>query len=58
MPKDLTLAEVAEIVDLDVESLRRMARAGKLPGLYKIGGSRRMTRRALDKLRQLPKREK
>ncbi len=58
MPKDLTLAEASDILGVHLETLRRAARADKLPGCYKIGGNYRITRRALDKLRQLPKREK
>ena len=57
MPKDLTLKEVAKIVGVCTETLRRMARKGKLKGCFKIGGSWRVTRKALDVLRKLPKGE-
>ncbi|KKL52812.1 hypothetical protein LCGC14_2281740 [marine sediment metagenome] len=57
MPKDLSLAEVAEILGVCTETLRRAARKKKLKGCYKVGGSWRMTRLAVDTLRQLPKKE-
>lgn len=51
---DLTLPELATLTGLHPETLRRLARTGRLPGIYRIGGRWLMARAAADRLRQLP----
>lgn len=38
MSRDLTLSELADVTGRHVETLRRLARMGQLPGVYRIGG--------------------
>jgi len=55
MPQvDLTLAELARQTGRHVETLRRLARTGELPGAYKLGGKWGITRPAADLLRHVP----
>ncbi len=37
MTQDFTLRQLAAITGRHVETLRRLARAGKLPGAYRLG---------------------
>ena len=54
MTKDLTLKELAEITGCHPETLRRLARAGNIPGIYRIGRRWMISRPAADKLRKVP----
>ena len=48
MDGDYTLAEVAEIMRRPVDSVRIMARAGKLPGAYQLAAGGRWRVRSRD----------
>jgi excisionase family DNA binding protein len=50
--KDLTIRELAEVVRLNPTNLRVLAREGRLPGVYRIGGRWRFRREALVELRR------
>ena len=52
---DLALKELAVVIGVHRETLRRLAQAGKLPGIYRCGKKWRISREAADKLRQIPK---
>jgi excisionase family DNA binding protein len=47
-PRLLRLREAAELLALSERTVGRMARAGELPGVVRIGRSRRVDRRALE----------
>ena len=51
MEPDLTLKELAQITQRHIETLRQLCRMGKLPGAYRIGGTWRVAREAIDSLR-------
>ena len=53
MPSDLSLQELAELTGRHPETLRQLARAGRLP-MYKMGGRWAITREAADRLRRVP----
>lgn len=55
---DLSLRELAELTGRAVESLRRLAHRGDLPGAYRLGGRYAITREAADALRHLPKKKR
>ena len=56
MAKDLSLKELAALMGRNVAGLRRLAQAGKLPGVYKLGGRWAITQEASDALRKVPSR--
>ena len=51
MERDLTLNELAVLTGRHPETLRRLARAGKLPGAYRLGRCWMISRAASDRLR-------
>lgn len=51
---DLSLKQLASIVGRHEGTLRRLAREGKLPGAYRLGGTWLISREAADRLRQIP----
>ena len=51
IPSDIPFSDLARITGRHVESLRRMARKGKLTGAYRLGGRWILRREALDFLR-------
>ena len=53
MQNDLTLEEVAMITRRHPESLRRLARAGRVPGMYQLGRRWLMAAENVAKLRRL-----
>lgn len=55
---DLTLARVSQITGKHIETLRQLARMGKLPSAYKCGGSWLVPREAFERLRGEPLRER
>ena len=54
MRGDLTLGALARITGRHVETLRRLARTGRLPGAYKLGGRWAISPEAADRLRRVP----
>ena len=50
---DLSMKEFAELTGRNVNTVRKLAREGKLPGAYRLGGSWKITRLAADRLRGL-----
>jgi predicted site-specific integrase-resolvase len=54
MVKDLTLAELARITRRHPETLRRLARTGQLPGVYRLGGRWMIAPQNARRLRRLP----
>lgn len=55
LEQDLTLGQLATVTQRHVESLRRLARAGRLQGVYKLGNRWMISRAAADSLRCLPR---
>ncbi len=53
MVLDLTISEFAQITRRNIETVRRLARLGKLPGAYKLGGRWLISRQAADRIRRL-----
>ena len=53
---DLTLAELALLTRRSLETLRRLCRAGSLPGVYRIGRRWMISQAAADVLRKIPNR--
>ncbi len=51
MGPDLTVQDVAELTGVHAATVRRLARAGRLPGAYKIGRQWRFAREAIEDLR-------
>jgi excisionase family DNA binding protein len=51
MKPDLTAAQVAELTGVHPATVRRLARAGRLCGAYKIGRQWRFAREAMERLR-------
>ena len=51
MSEDLTLHEIARLTRKHIETIRRLARMGELPGAYKVGGRWLFRREALAELR-------
>ena len=49
---DLLLGELADRTGRHVETLRRLARRGRLPGSYRLGGRWLFRREALESLRR------
>ncbi len=58
MGRDLSFQELAELTGRHVETLRVLARCGRLPGAYKLGGRWAISRAAADALRRVPRRER
>lgn len=52
---DMTIRQISEVVGMHPESLRRIARSGRLAGIYKLGGSWRLSPERLGELRNLAK---
>tara|TARA_R100000329_G_scaffold77378_1_gene66500 strand:+ start:193 stop:384 length:192 start_codon:yes stop_codon:yes gene_type:complete len=48
---DLRLKEVAEITGCNIRTLQALARQGRLPGCYRLGGSWRVRQDALEQIR-------
>ena len=55
MTRDLTIQELSRITGRHVETLRRLARMGKLPGVYQIGRRWMISKAAANRLRCVPK---
>ena len=53
MDADLSLVELAALTARHPETLRRLARMGKLPGVYRLGGRWMIARASADKLRSI-----
>ncbi|MFO7958728.1 MAG: helix-turn-helix domain-containing protein [Candidatus Brocadiia bacterium] len=51
MKPDLTVQNVAELMGVHPETVRRLARAGRLSGAYKIGRQWRFAREAIERIR-------
>ena len=51
MEKDYTVGEFAALVCVHPDTVRRLARAGRLPGAYKVGSQWRIAREAVERLR-------
>jgi excisionase family DNA binding protein len=51
---DITLAELATLTRRHIVTIRRLAREGKLPGVYRVGSRWMIRRDAVDRLRGLP----
>lgn len=51
---DLTLKQLSRIVGRHVKTLQRLARKGKLPGVYKLGRKWSISKAAANELRRLP----
>jgi hypothetical protein len=49
--QDLTLHDISKITGRHIETLRRLARVGALPGVYRIGGRWMVRVEALDQIR-------
>ena len=54
MAKDLSLKELAALVGRHPETLRQLAKAGRVKGAYKLGGRWAITKAAADRLRRVP----
>lgn len=54
MSSDLTLLELASITGRHPETLRSLARQGRLPGVYRLGGRWLIAEEAVQHLRNLP----
>lgn len=50
---DLTISEFARITRRNIETVRRLARMGRIPGAYKLGGRWMISREASDRIRRL-----
>jgi excisionase family DNA binding protein len=48
---DYTVRDLAALLGIHPETLRRLARAGRLPGAYKVGTRWRFAREAIEDLR-------
>ncbi|MBM4046732.1 MAG: helix-turn-helix domain-containing protein [Planctomycetes bacterium] len=53
MEADLSIKQLAEVTGRHVESLRCLARMGRLPGVYRLGGRWMISREAADRLRKV-----
>ena len=51
---DMTIQEFARLTGRHVETLRRLARMGDLPGVYRLGGRWMIARASANKLRCIP----
>jgi len=54
MQRDLNLEELSQVTTLHVGTLRRLARLGKLPGVYRVGRRWLISRDAMNRLRNVP----
>jgi hypothetical protein len=54
MSTDLSFQELAAVTGRHIETLRVLARMGRLPGCYKLGGRWAISREAADRLRHVP----
>jgi excisionase family DNA binding protein len=52
MTADYSVQELARLVGIGPETVRRLARSGRLRGAYKIGGQWRFAREDVDLLRR------
>ena len=57
MRQDLSFRELSELTGRHVETLRILARSGRLPGAYKLGGRWAISPEAADRLRRVSSRE-
>lgn len=53
---DLSVKDLARLVGRHPETLRRLARRGRLAGAYRLGGRWGICREAADRLRGVPRR--
>ncbi len=51
MKPDLTVYDVAKLMGVHPATVRRLTRAGRLPGAYKVGHLWRFAREAIQELR-------
>jgi hypothetical protein len=51
---DLTMIDLAKVTGRHVETLRRLARMNRLPGVYRLGCRWMITHERADRLRALP----
>ena len=51
MKPDLTVHDVAELTGVHPATVRRLARAGRLAGAYKVGRQWRFAREAIEQMR-------
>ena len=51
MQRDLTVRDICRLMELHPDTVRRLARAGRLPGAYKVGRQWRFARESIGKLR-------
>jgi len=51
---DLSITELARLTGRHPETLRQLARLGRLAGAYKLGGKWAVAREAVDELRGAP----
>ena len=56
MTRDMTLAELATITRRNVESLRMLARVGRLPGVYRLGNRWLISEENVRRLRRVRER--
>ena len=52
MRPDYTSQDVAELVCVHPETVRRLAREGRMPGAYKIGSRWRFARERIEEMRR------
>ena len=53
-PEDLCVNDAARLLGVNAWRIYRLAKAGRLPGAYRLGRSLRIPRQALDTLRSTP----
>jgi excisionase family DNA binding protein len=49
---DMTIAQIARVTGYNRESLRRLAKSGKLPGAYRLSGRWLVNKETFDAIRQ------
>ena len=52
MMPDLTAKDVAELMAVHPETVKRLARLGRLPGAYRVGGQWRFAREVIEQMRR------
>ena len=58
MTRDLSIRELAALTGRHPETLRRLARLGRVPGAYRLGGRWAISQGAADALRCVPRPER
>ncbi|MCH7729669.1 MAG: helix-turn-helix domain-containing protein [Planctomycetes bacterium] len=58
MAQDLKISDLAEITGLHPETIRKLARMGRLHGVYRLGGQWLMSPEAVDRLRKVANAER